>query len=63
MDGEQMGIQEDIFNEFFRKLESDEKFPDLIVKELKTLWESGEISSKEKLLEVIKIGCEDAKKD
>ncbi len=31
-----MGIQEDIFGVFFKKLE-DEKFPDLILEELKIL--------------------------
>lgn len=58
-----MGIQEDIFEGFFRKLKEDKKFPDSIIKGLKTLQESEEISSKEKLLDVIKTGCEDANKD
>jgi len=58
-----MGIQEDIFEEFFEKLKGDDKFPDSIVKELKRLWEKGEIASQEKILEVIKRGCEDANKD
>ncbi len=55
-----MGIQDDIFEEFFRKLEQDKKFPDSIVKGLKTLKGREEISSKEKILAAIKIGCEDA---
>lgn len=58
-----MGIQDDIFEEFFRKLEQDKKFPDSIVKGLKTLKGREEISSKEKILAAIKIGCEDANKD
>ena len=58
-----MGIQEDIFEEFFKKLEEDEKFPDSIIEELRRLWEKGEIASQEKILEVIKRGCEDANKD
>ena len=48
-----MGVQEDIFEGFFKKLENDEKFPDSIVEELKKLWESGEIASQEKILEVV----------
>ena len=58
-----MGIQENIFEEFFKKLEGDEKFPDSIVAELRRLWEKDEIASQEKILEVIKRGCEDANKD
>lgn len=58
-----MGIQEDIFEQFFKKLEEDEKFPDLILEELKRLWENGEIASQEKICEVIKRGCEDVNKD
>ncbi len=58
-----MGIQEDIFEGFFKKLEEDKKIPDSIIKGLKTLKETDEISSKEKLLELIKTGCEDANKD
>ncbi|MBA7571651.1 hypothetical protein ES708_13417 [subsurface metagenome] len=49
-----MGIQEEIFEVFFKKLEDDENFPVSIVKELKKLWESGEITSQEKILEVVK---------
>lgn len=58
-----MGIQEDIFEGFFKKLEEDKEIPDSIIKGLKTLKETDEISSKEKLLELIKTGCEDANKD
>ncbi|MBA7651535.1 hypothetical protein ES703_59354 [subsurface metagenome] len=58
-----MGIQEDIFEEFFQNLEKDEKFPDSIIEELRRLWEKDEIASQEKILEVIKRGCEDANKD
>ena len=58
-----MGIQEDIFEQFFKKLEEDEKFPDLILEELKRLWKNGEIASQEKICEAIKKGCEDVNKD
>lgn len=57
-----MGIQEDIFEEFFQNLEKDEKFPDAIVAELRSLWEKGEIASQEKILEVIKGECGDGSK-
>ena len=53
-----MGVQEDIFEEFFKKLEDDEEFPDSIVEELKILRKSGEIASQEKILEVIERGSE-----
>ena len=48
-----MGIQENIFEGFFKKLEDDEDFPNSIVEELKGLWESGEIASQEKILEAV----------
>ena len=53
-----MGIQEDIFEGFFKKLEDDKDFPDSAVEELKRLWESGEIASQEKILEVVERGNE-----
>ena len=58
-----MGIQEDIFEEFFEKLKENEKFPDSIVAELRRLWEKGEIASQEKIFEVIKGERGDASKD
>ena len=51
-----MGIQEEIFEKYFKKLEDDKDFPDAIVEELKRLWESGEITSQEKILEVVERG-------
>jgi|AntAceMinimDraft_16_1070373.scaffolds.fasta_scaffold16514_2 uncharacterized secreted protein with C-terminal beta-propeller domain len=58
-----MGIQEEIFEVFFKKLEEDEKFPTSIVEKLKKLWESGEITSKEKILEVMKEGSGNGSKN
>ena len=63
MGGDNMGIQEDIFEGFFKKLEDDEEFPDSIVEELKRLRESGEIASQEKILEVIENGSENVSKN
>lgn len=51
-----MGIQEEIFEEFLKKLVEDEKFPDSIIEELRKLQESGEIISQEKIFEIIKRG-------
>lgn len=58
-----MGIQEEIFEVFFKKLEDDENFPVSIVEELKKLWESGEITSQEKILEVVEGGSGNGSKN
>lgn len=54
-----MGIKEEIFEEFFKKIEEDEEIPRLIIEELRRLWEEGEVISQEKILEVIKRECKD----
>ena len=54
-----MGIKEEIFEEFFKKIEEDEEIPCSIIEELRKLWEEGEVISQEKILEVIKRGCKD----
>jgi len=56
-------IQEDIFQEFFEKLEEDETFPASVVEELKKLLESGSIASQEEILEAIERGSENVGKD
>ena len=58
-----MRIQEDIFQEFFEKLEEDETFPASVVEELKKLLESGSIASQEEILEAIERGSENVGKD
>lgn len=58
-----MGIQEEIFEEFFKKLGEDKEVPNSMIEELKKLWESGESISQEKIFEVIKRGCVDVSKD
>jgi DNA polymerase III delta subunit len=58
-----MGIQEEIFEVFFKKLEEDEKFTTSIVEKLKTLWKSGEIASQERILEVVKEGSGNGSKN
>ena len=52
------GVEEEIFESFFEKLNADEKFPNEVVKELRKLWESGEIASEERILEAIEEGVE-----
>ena len=54
-----MGIQEDIFNEFFGLLRADEEFPNSIADELQKCWEKGELLSQEKVFGIIKRGCPD----
>lgn len=58
-----MGIQEEIFEAFFKKLEEDEKFSDPIIEDLKRLWGDGEVISQEKIFEVIKRECKDVRED
>jgi hypothetical protein len=50
-----LGIQDEIFEEFFKKL-AESKLPEDLIRELKTLVEKGEIGTKERILEVIKRG-------
>lgn len=54
-----MGIQEDILGDFFGKLENDADFPNDIVEKLRKLWESGEILSKEEILNALLGGIKD----
>jgi len=54
-----LGIQEDIFEDFFDRLEKDAEFPNEIVEKLRKLWESDEIASKEKILKALTGGIED----
>jgi len=55
----QLGIQEEIFNDFFRKLK-DAELPEDLINELRILLEKGEIGTKEKILETVKRGVKDA---
>jgi len=58
-----MGINEEIFEGFFKKLEENEDFPRSVIEELKKLWESGEIASQEEIFKAIKRGCTDVRED
>ncbi len=57
-----LGIQEDILEDFFKKL-TDSKLPEAIIKELRTLSENGEIGSKDEIIEAIKRGVQAGTKD
>ena len=54
-----MGIQEDVFEDFFDKLKKDEGFPNEMVEKLRKLWESDEMVSKEKILNTLTGGIKD----
>ena len=56
-----LGIQEEIFDDFFRKLK-DAELPEDLINELKMLLESGEIGTKEKILEAVRRGSKGADK-
>lgn len=58
-----MGVQEEIFEEFFKKLREDRDFPEITAEELKKLWENNEIASQEKILNAIKRGIEGGSED
>lgn len=52
-----LGVQEEIFKDFFKKL-IDAKLPEDLIKELRTLREKDEMESEDKILEAIKRGVE-----
>ena len=58
-----MEIKEEVAEGFFKRLEEDEDFPNLIVEELKKLWRSEELRSQEKIFEAIKKGCTGVRED
>jgi hypothetical protein len=56
-----VGIQEEIFDDFFRKLK-DAELPEEIINELRMLLERGEIGTAEKILEAVRRGTKGANK-
>jgi len=50
------GIQDDIFNAFLSKLLGSSDFPREVADELRILWNSNSLASKERILEAIKKG-------
>ena len=55
-----MVVVEEVIEEFFKKLEGDEGFPDAVFENLKDLWREVELASREKIFEAIKMGWESA---
>ena len=53
-----MVLEEEIFEEFFKKLEVDNEVHEDIISELKRIIESGDIFDKEKILKAINSGAE-----
>ena len=56
-----LGIQEEIFDDFFRKLK-DVELPEYLIIELRMLLERGEIGTEEKILEAVRRGTKGANK-
>jgi len=56
-----LGIQEEIFDDFFGKLR-DAGLPEDLINELRMLLEKGEIGTKEKILEAVRRGGKSADK-
>lgn len=54
-----MGVEEEILEEFFKKLENDDKFPVETLNELKNMSESGKFANNDNILNAIKKGVPD----
>lgn len=57
----QLGIQEEIFDAFFRKLK-DAELPEDLISELRMLLKRDEIGTEEKILEAVRRGTKGANK-
>ena len=51
-----MGVEEDVFEEFFKRLNEDEEVPENVIFELKRLLKGGDIFDKESILKAIIVG-------
>ena len=58
-----MGIKEEIFQEYFRKLEEEKEIPEIVLTGLKQFETSKKGISEEELLDLIKRGCKDVHDD
>ena len=58
-----MGIQEEVFQDFFDKLAKDTDFPNEMVEKIRKLCESGDILSKEKILNALLGGIKNTTKN
>jgi len=56
-----MGFEEGIFEQFFKKLEQDEEFPNSVLERIKEARRSGEELSRDTILHIIKGEREDGR--
>ena len=54
-----MGLEEEIFKEFFSKLEKNDEFPDIVLNDLKIRYEKNNLDSKGKIIKAIRLGDSD----
>ena len=48
-----MGIKDEIFSEFYKKLEEDKEFPKAIIQSLKSLHDTNELNNSKKLEKIL----------
>jgi hypothetical protein len=54
-----MGVEEEILEEFFNKLEKNEEFPKAVLDDLKIRYMNDDLDSKSKILKAISLGDSD----
>jgi hypothetical protein len=54
-----MGVEEEIFEEFFKKLDENVDFPKIVLNNLKSSFKTGNLDSKREILKTIKLGDSD----
>ncbi|MGP8024393.1 MAG: hypothetical protein ACLQG5_04260 [Methanobacterium sp.] len=54
-----MGVEEEIFEEFFNKLEKNEEFPKAVLDDLKIRYIDGNLDSKAKIDKALSLGDSD----
>ena len=57
-----MGIEDDIFDEFFDKLKENSSIPEISRKELQRIWKNKKIISQEEIIEIIEMGINNVNK-
>lgn len=51
-----VGVEEEIFEEFFKKLEENEEIPKTLLNDLKTRYKNDNMDTKAKILRAIRLG-------
>ena len=54
-----MGLEEEIFEELYKKLGKNEELPKVVLNDLKIRYENGNLDSKVKILKAIRLGDSD----